>query len=257
MKFENVNSIQLVYSRLGNGVPLVLLHGYPLDHTIWDDVLPLLQDEFDIILPDLRGLGKSKVVTSRYTISDLATDIVGLLDKLNIEKAAIAGHSMGGYVSLAFARAYKERMLSLGLISSQAVADSPENKKIRSQMAEKIRSSGVEPIAETFPSKLTPDPRVQAIVRNVISKQKSEGLAGALLAMADREDATAALSSYDFPVVIVHGRADELIPIERAKEIKAAIPHATYIEIPNIGHMPMLEKPQTTASALKRLVRLG
>ena len=123
MEKVNVNGIQIAYIRKGTGVPLVLVHGYPLDHTIWNEVLPLLENDFDIILPDLRGFGSSDVIESQYKISDMAADIAGLLDQLGIEKAAIAGHSIGGYISLAFARAFPYHVAGLGLVASQALAD--------------------------------------------------------------------------------------------------------------------------------------
>ena len=106
MEKVNVNGIQIAYKRHGSGMPLVLLHGYPLDHTIWDEVIPLLENDFDLILPDLRGFGQSDQVESQYTIADMAADIAALLDELGIEKTYIAGHSMGGYVALAFVRNY-------------------------------------------------------------------------------------------------------------------------------------------------------
>src|SRR5688572_10199915 len=97
----SVNDIELTYERRGTGTPLVLLHGFPLDHHAWDRVAPLLEDTFDLILPDLRGFGASTTVDSFYSLEDFASDIAGLLDQLGIEKAAIAGHSMGGYIALA------------------------------------------------------------------------------------------------------------------------------------------------------------
>ena len=250
----NVNGIQIAYTRKGAGKPLVLVHGYPLDHTIWDDVLTLLENDFDIILPDLRGFGESDVVEEKYKIADMAADIAGLLDQLNIEKTAIAGHSMGGYISLAFARAYPERVLGLGLIASQAPADSPERKQGRYEAAAEILKSGAEPVAESMSAKLTPDKRVQAYVRGLIAAQPPVGLVGALKAMAERDDSTSILSSFQFPVVLVHGEADELIPAQRAHEIKTAIPQATLMTLANVGHMPMMEDPEATASALKNLL---
>ena len=254
MEKVKVNGIQIAYNRKGTGKPLVLVHGYPLDHTIWDEVVPLLENDFDIILPDLRGFGQSDVVESQYKIVDMAADIAGLLDHLGIEKAAIVGHSMGGYVSLAFASAYPGRVLGLGLVASQALADSPEGKQGRYAAAEEIMKTGVESVAEAFSPKLTPNERVQAYVQNLIAEQRSAGLAGALKAMAERDDSTSVLSSFTFPVVVVHGKADELIPVQRAQEIKTEIPHATLMELPGIGHMPMMEDIQATATTLKNLL---
>lgn len=254
MKKVNINGIQIAYARKGTGKPLVLVHGYPLDHTIWDKIVSLLENDFDIIFPDLRGFGQSDVVESQYKILDMATDIAGLLDQLGFKKAAIAGHSMGGYISLAFARAYPDRVTGLGLIASQALADPPENKIGRYDAAEEIMKTGVEPVAEGMSTKLTPDERVQAYVRGLIAAQHPAGLAGALKAMAERDDSSSILSSFQFPVVLIHGKADELIPVQRAQEIKSAIPHATLIELSSVGHMPMMENPQATATALKNLL---
>jgi pimeloyl-ACP methyl ester carboxylesterase len=253
MKKININGIQIAYARKGTGVPLVLVHGYPLDHTIWDEVIPALENDFDIILPDQRGFGSSDVVENQYKILDMAADIAGLLDQLGIEKAAIAGHSMGGYISLSFARAYPEHVLGLGLIASQASADPPERKQGRYEAAAEIMKTGVEPVAESMSAKLTPDEQVQVFVRGLIAKQQPAGLAGALKAMAERDDSTSILSGFNFPVVVVHGEADELIPLQRAQEIKAAVPHATLIELSGVGHMPMMENPGATATALKNL----
>jgi 3-oxoadipate enol-lactonase len=253
MEKANIKGIQIAYYRKGAGVPLVLVHGYPLDHTIWDEIIPLLENDFDLILPDLRGFGGSDVIENQYKITDMAVDIAGLLDQLGIEKTVIAGHSMGGYISLAFSRAYPERVLGLGLVASQAPADPPERKQGRYEAAAEIMKTGVEPVAESMSAKLTPDERVQAFVRSLIAEQQPVGLVGALKAMAERDDSTSILSGFMFPVVVVHGEADELIPIQRAQEIKAAIPQATLVELSGVGHMPMMEKPQATATALKNL----
>src|SRR5690349_24970010 len=125
MEKLNVNGVQLAYERRGKGTPLVLLHGYPLDHHLWDEVAPLLEDTFDVILPDLRGFGESTTVDSPYSMDDYASDIAVLLDQLGIPKVAIVGHSMGGYAALAFARMYPERVRGLGLVSSEVLAVPP------------------------------------------------------------------------------------------------------------------------------------
>src|SRR5215211_8832481 len=104
------NGTQLAYERRGDGPPLMLLHGFPLDHHLWDVIAPLLEDSFDLIIPDLRGFGNSTMMDSPHSMDDYASDIASLLNHLNIQKAAIVGHSMGGYVALAFARLYPERV---------------------------------------------------------------------------------------------------------------------------------------------------
>ena len=264
MEKINVNGIQLAYDRRGKGTPLVLVHGFPLDHHLWDELVPLLEDTFDLILPDLRGFGESSAVDSFYTMEDYASDLAGLLDHLGIQKAAMAGHSMGGYVALAFTRLFPERVRGLGLVSSQVLADSEERKQGRYKSAAEVAEHGIGSVVETMTPKFTPDARLQAFARESMERQQPAAYIGALKAMAERVDSSPLLSSlrdgfasqggaFHFPVVLIHGNADSLIPIDRAREVKAALPQAHFVEISGAGHLPMMEAKEETADALKRL----
>ena len=245
--------IELAYERHGMGSPLVLLHGYPLDHTIWEPVVPLLEEDFDMILPDQRGFGGSPASPTAYQLIDLADDLAMLLDELRIEKAVIAGHSMGGYVALAFGHSHPERTLALGLVSSQAAADTPERKVGRFQLAERVEANGVGEVADSMPALLTGDAILQTWLKELILRQSPAGVAEALRAMAERPDATPFLAQFDFPVISIHGRADRIIPIERAVEMQVLIRAGGLAEV-QTGHMPMMESPQMTAGDLKRLL---
>jgi pimeloyl-ACP methyl ester carboxylesterase len=253
METVTVNGIQLAYDRRGKGTPLVLLHGFPLDHHLWDEVVPLLDDTFDMVIPDLRGFGESTTVESAYTMDDYAADIAGLLDQLAIQKAAIVGHSMGGYVGLAFARLYPERVSGLGLVSSQVLADAPERKEGRYKSAADVSENGIGSVVETMTPKFTADESLQSYARASMERQPPAAYIGALKAMAERSDSTPLLSSFKFPVVIIHGDADALISVDRAREVKAALPQAHLVEIGGAGHMPMMEAKEQTAEALKHL----
>jgi 3-oxoadipate enol-lactonase len=254
MKKIQVNDITLAYEKLGSGAPLMLVHGFPLDHTIWAEVANLLKDKFTVILPDLRGFGQSTTVETTYTMSDMADDLAGLLDHLRFEKVAIAGHSMGGYVCLAFAKKYSQRVSGLGLVASQSAADTPEKKAGRYQTADGVSKKGVGLVAEGMSSTLSADAAVQAFVRPLMESQTPAAVMGALKAMAEREDTLSSLSTAPFPVTLIHGDADMLIPVERAREIKAALPSARLIELQGIGHMPMMESPRGTADGLRLLL---
>jgi len=250
MEKININGITLAYERHGKGMPLMLLHGYPLDHHLWDGVVPLLKDSFDLIIPDLRGFGESTTVETPYTMNDYASDIAGLLDQLGVQKIAIAGHSMGGYVALTFARLYPERVNALGLVSTQVLADPPEGKERRYKIAAEVAEKGIAGVVETMTPKFTSDPQWQAFARKSMETQKPAAYIGALKAMAERADSTSLLSNMKYPVVIVHGDADALIPIERAREVKALLPESHLVEIKGAGHMPMCEASEEIAQAL-------
>jgi pimeloyl-ACP methyl ester carboxylesterase len=247
----NVDGINIAYVRKGKGAPLVLIHGYPLDHSIWDEVAPYLEKDFDLIIPDLRGFGDSDVMEADDSIIGFATDIAGLLTNLKIKKAYLAGHSMGGYVALAFAREYPQRVSGLAMISSQMLADAPERKEGRYATARQVLDEGMSGVVESMTPKLSADARIQEYVRGLISKQRPLGIFSALYAMADRPDSSDIFKAFGFPVVIIHGDADALIPVERGREMKAAHTAAHYAELAGAGHMPMMEQPQAVAEALQ------
>jgi 3-oxoadipate enol-lactonase len=253
METLNVNGIRLAYERRGTGSPLVLLHGYPLDHHLWDAVAPLLETTFELIIPDLRGFGGSSTVDSDYGMEDFAADIAALLDRLEIKKTAIVGHSMGGYVALAFAHLYPDRVTGLGLVSSQILADSPDRKEGRYKSAAEVADKGTASVVETMTPKFTADPRLQQYARESMERQQPAAYIGALKAMAERLDAGSLFTSLNVPIVVVHGDADALIPIDRAREEKAARPNIHMVEISGVGHMPMMEDKEKTAEALKHL----
>lgn len=248
-----VGGVQLAHTRFGKGSPLVLIHGFPLDSSIWNDVVPLLEGDFDLILPDLRGFGGSPTVGSPYSLSEMADDIAGLLDRLNVGKCALAGHSMGGYIALAFTRKYPHRVSGLGLVSSQTSADAPQRRQGRFQEVAEVEKNGIGSIVDGMAPKLSTDLRVQARVREVMTRQRGAGVVGALKAMAERRDAADVLSSIQLPVVILHGVEDRLIPIERAREMKRDHPFVRLVELLDAGHMPMMEAPEKTAEVLKFL----
>jgi len=253
MEKVNVNGIELTYTRRGNGTPLVLLHGFPLDHHIWDKATDHLEGTFDLILPDLRGFGGSTTVDTSHTMDDYASDIAGLLDQLGVEKAALAGHSMGGYVALAFARLYPARVSGFGLVSSQVLADPPDRKEGRYKTAADVAEKGIGGVVEAMTTKFTSDVELQVFARKNMEGQSPAAYIGALKAMAERQDSTPLLSSMKYPVVVLHGDADQLIPVDRAREVRDAVPHARYVELKGVGHIPMMEAVNETVEALKHL----
>jgi 3-oxoadipate enol-lactonase len=249
-----LNPVQLYYEEHGQGTPVVLLHGFPLDHTIWEPLLPVLKEHARIILPDLRGHGHSPITDGTYSMRLMAADTVALLDKLQIDKAIVVGHSMGGYVGLAFAHAYPNRLAGLGLITTQAASDTPEKRQDRLNLADEIGRKGVKHLAENMSVRLTTRPELTPFLRTLILKMSPKGAIGSLKGMADRLDMTEFLPSITIPSLVLAGSDDVVIPVERSRRMEKMLGRAWLVEIPSAGHMPMMEYPQQVAEAIDQLI---
>ncbi len=249
-----IEGVRIAYTRRGRGIPLVLIHGYPLDRSIWELAEVLLDNDFDMVVPDLRGFGESDAADAGRSILAYAEDVAGVMRHVGLAKAIVAGHSMGGYVALALMRQHPEVVAGLGLISSQILPDPPERKQARYAAARDVMTDGVGPVAESMAAKLSADLRVQAAMRALISRQRPAGLVSALEAMAERPDSTDTVAAATVPVLIVHGAADALIPVERGRSIQEILPKARYVELPAAGHMAMMEDPAAVADALRWFV---
>jgi pimeloyl-ACP methyl ester carboxylesterase len=252
----NLIPVQLYYEEFGKGFPVVFLHGFPFDHTIWEPLVPLISDQARLILPDLRGLGRSPVPDGVNSMRLLAEDVLNLLNTLKIERAILVGHSMGGYASLAFAQAYPHRLAGLGLVSTQAGADSPERRQARYQLAEEVGRKGVKVVAESMAPKLTQNPEQVKSLHKLIMQNKAKGIIACLKGMAERPDALGWLSAISIPAVVVAGDADNFVPLERAQTMAQLLGKAWLVKLPGVGHMPMIDAPQAAADALNQLIQM-
>ena len=253
---HKLKPVDLYYEETGQGMALILVHGFPMDHTIWQPVLPFLTGSARVILPDLRGFGKSPVSKGTYTMRLLAEDILRLMDLLKIEKAVIVGHSMGGYVALSFAHAYPQRLAGLGLVASQAEADAPERRHSRLNIADEVERKGVRVVADGMPVKLTTDPVLATQLHELIhATATSEGVAGCMRGMADRPDATEWLGEIAAPSVVIAGAQDGIIPVQKSHDMETLLGRSWLVVIEEAGHMPMMEAPERVGEALRQLVK--
>jgi 3-oxoadipate enol-lactonase len=247
-------TIDLAYVERGQGAALILVHGYPVDHTIWDAVAEQLHGMARVICPDLRGFGHSPATPGIYTMRLLADDLLRLMDRLGVEKATLAGHSMGGYISLAFAQAHPQRLAGLALVTSQAAADAEERRLARLQQAEQVERDGVAGVVEGGLARYSPDPAVRAQVHDLMLRADPQAVAGALRGMAARDDLTGLLSRLDVPALVIAGEEDELVAMRRSQETARQLPQGHLVVVPGGGHLPMLEAPALVAGALRDLV---
>lgn len=254
------DTVMLNYSEAGQGTPVVLLHGFPLSGAIWHEQRQRLSDHYRVITPDLRGHGRSPAPAGVYEMEVLARDVLALLDALLIKKAVIMGHSMGGYVALAAWKLAPDRFLALGLVASQAGADTQEGRQGRYKMAEKVAADGSKVMADAMLPKLFA-PHLPAgapiidQVRQIILNTPSAGIVGALKGMASRADSGALLPKINVPALILAGNQDQIIAPDKAKAMAATMKTATLTMVENAGHMPMLEQPQATTTAIRDFLK--
>ena len=223
MKTTRVNDVELCYRDAGEGQPIVFLHAFPLDQTMWDDQVSHFSSSYRVITLDWRGFGKSSLGEGPSTMAAFASDVAALLDFLKIDKATICGLSMGGYAAMSFVREHADRVRALVLADTRAAADTDEGRQNRLKMAALAREEGPAAIAEQMITKLlgatTLSTRANVVerVRAMILANRREGIARALIGMAERPDSTSVLSGITFPVLIVVGEEDTLTPPAEAE----------------------------------------
>ena len=248
-----VNDISMHVEIVGEGKPIVLLHGVGLDHTIWLEMAQLYQDQARFVLVDLRGEGQSETGNANHTLEQMAEDVLGVLNQLELDQVLLGGHSMGGYIALAFAEKQPERLAGLALIASNAGSDSDEKKAQRYADAEAILKHGSHVLANSMSPKLSFDPKIQEYTRKLIAATDPQGLANTQFAIAQRPERLKVLAALACPVLIAAGKEDQIVPAAAVQAMIQANPKAHSVFIPGAGHMPMMEAPRTLGALLVAL----
>lgn len=232
----------------GGGPTVLLVHGFPLDHTMWGPQIDRLARTHRVVAPDLRGFGASDGLPGTSSMSQMADDLAHLLDRLSIrEPVTLCGLSMGGYVAWQFWKRHPEKLGGLILCDTRAIADPPEVARARLVTAERVTSEGAVVLADSMLDRLfsshtkTHRPEVVAATRRTILATSPVGAAAALRGMAERPDVTAWLGQIRVPTVVVCGEHDVISPPAEMQAIARAIPDARYVEVPRVGHMAPLE----------------
>jgi len=243
-----INGITLAYDDKGTGLPIVFLHAFPLNRTMWTAQAETLSPHFRIITIDLRGHGESDAPLWQYTLDQAADDVRALLDHLAIQQAVFVGLSMGGYILFAFYRKYAACVMGLVLADTRAQADTAEGRDGRFQMAQIAYKKGPSAIAEIMipkllsPATIKTRPEVVQRVRAMIERNPISGIAGDLMAMAERPDSVPLLKQISCPTQIICGELDQATSPSDAKFMAQYIPHARLALIPNAAHLANLEQ---------------
>lgn len=258
--YKSINGFDMFYRDQGNGIPLVLIHGFPLTGDIWDPQVKALSTKSRVIVPDLRGFGKSGVTDGTYTMELYAQDLKKLLETIGINKAVLAGLSMGGYIAFAFRRLYPTAVRGLLLLDTRAGADSEEGKKGRLALAQRARNGEMDTIADEWagrlfaPSTIKTRPDMVHTVREAIFHTSPEAIANASLGMMERPDSTSLLKDITCPVLIMVGDEDRLTPVEEARLMASQIKNARLEIIKGAGHLTCLEAPESVNEGMLKFL---
>jgi len=247
----------------GTGPVLLFVHGFPLDHTMWQRQIAELR-EMRIVAPDLRGFGGSDSSAGKVTMQDFADDLVALLDALQIQNPVnFCGLSMGGYIAWQFWSRHAPRLARLILCDTRAAADAESAVQDRRVNAQRVLNEGMEFLSAAMSSRLfapethTHQPLIVSDTCAVMRRTDPRGAAAALLGMAERPDITPMLPRIRVPTLVVCGAHDAIAPPDEMRGIAAAIPAARYLEVPHAGHMAPLEQPHLVNAALRDFILTG
>lgn len=242
----------MMYRTIGSGTPVVLLHGFCTYSHIWDPVLMMLDDDIQLLIPDLPGFGSSETVPG-LDMAGYAHRIWKMLDQEGVQQAVVFGHSMGGYVAVQMYADHPDKIAGLGLIHAHAYADTEEKKAGRIKAVDFIEANGAFAYVRSFVPPLFSPTTDRLIVKAVIAsleEQDAKGLQVAQMAMVGRSDRQQILGSSQVPVFFLFGKNDQIMPLEQMLEQTALPPVADVHVLPHAGHMGMLEQPGEMARAM-------
>jgi 3-oxoadipate enol-lactonase len=249
----------IAYDDAGEGRPVVFVHGFPHHRKAWAAQLRALAGHSRAIAVDLPGFGESDM-PERFAIDAWANGLARFLDALEIERAIIAGLSMGGYVTLAFWRLHRERVLALVLADTRAGADTEEGKQKRRETIDLARHEGPTAVARALlpgmvgKSTREREPSVVAAMRAMLESTSVDSIVGASEAMMNRPDATSLLATIDVPTLIIVGEEDVLTPPKESRAMHAAIPGSRLEIIPGAGNVSNVERPAAFNQVLTEFI---
>jgi len=242
----------------GEHDPLVLLHGFPLSHEMWDAQRREFRNTHRVIIPDLRGFGRSTSQDEIVSMDQFADDVAALLEAMDISQPVmLCGLSMGGYIAMALARRYPQRLGRLILTNTKSLPDTQEAATNRERMANLVLKEGPTPlVAAMMPRLFGPRtnehrPQVVDAVRNVMLANSSRAIAAAQRGMAIRPDSTPSLKEITVPTLVIASEHDAISPPEEMRTFAAEIPHCEFVLIPGVGHMTPMEAPQEFNAAVR------
>ncbi len=246
----------------GNGAPLVLVHGFPFDGSLWEKQLEGPGGGMWVVAPDMPGMGESEPLelNREAGMDDYADAIAGWAKSAGVEKIVLAGHSMGGYIAFAFVRKFPEMLEKLILVATRPGADTEAAREGRYKTAQSVEEKGAVAAAEgMFPRVFAPstyeqDKEIAEWVHAMMLRQGKRGVIDSLHAMVGRPDSTPDMARIKVPTLIISGGEDQIIPAVEAEKMHAGIEGSVHVVIENTGHLPMVEEPEAFNTALREFL---
>jgi 3-oxoadipate enol-lactonase len=246
----SVNSFKLSYDDVGEGeLPIIFLHGYPFDKSMWREQLDFLKTSHRVIACDIRGFGKSTDEESRLSIDLFGEDLIAFMDKLDIDKAIICGLSMGGFIALNVMKRFSDRFEALILCDTQCIPDSPEVKEKRFKTIDEISENGPQDFNEGFIKSVFHEESIRTKVelveelRHVVFANSPHIITMGLIVLAQRSETCSILKEISIPTLIICGREDVVTPLPQSEYMNASIQGSVLQVIEKAGHVSNLEQP--------------
>ena len=246
----SINGLKIFTKGNKSKKPIVFVHGFPYDHSMWENQIETLKENYYCISYDVRGLGESYIGDGQYTMEAFVWDLYSILDNLHIDNPILCGLSMGGYVALRAVEKEKNRFSGLILCDTRAEADDNEGKIKRSNAIDKINVEGLDSFVNDF-IPICFHPKAAERIPETIEQQlkiaqghNSLGIKGSILAMVSRRDTTKSLKKIKIPVLVLVGKKDTLTPPEVMKKMAEKIKNSKFFIVPKAGHMAPLENPE-------------
>jgi len=251
----SLDQSEIAYLDLGRGAPLLLVHGFPLDHSMWDGQ-HALSEHCRLLIPDLPGFGSSRYDGEEWCMDRIASELMKWLDAIQVPQVIYCGLSMGGYLGWRFWKNDPQRLLALIACNTRAAADSEIVARARHMSAAAVRQQGVGGMAAEMIPRLLAEPtrmnrpEIADQVARMISQSSPATVAQAQLAMATRPDATSWLTEIGCPALFVGGQFDPITPSDEMRANARLLTGSQFVEIPQVGHLSPLENPELFNSAV-------
>lgn len=245
------------YRESGTGHPLLFLHGFCDNHSVWSEFVEPFAKSYRVVTPDLPGFGSSEPLASPFSIDQVADEIADWWGARKLGPCIVVGHSLGGYIALAIQARHPEMLKGLVLFHSTPNPDSEERKKIRNKVIAFVNENGVIPYIETFVPGLFADKKHPAIpeTRRRCGQTSREALIGYALAMRERPDRKEVMTDATIPFLVLAGVKDSLIPLDDLKKLAEKAPKITLFELAETGHMGMIEAKKHAQNILSSYMR--